>query len=102
SGAPALLLLRRYQVKTPVVVPGKTPGIVPGRTTPRVVVPLPSQSPATGLSPAAPYRNGVKSGAPAPLLFLRYQVIVPRSTTPMVVLPSRSQSPTRGTQPGAP
>src|SRR5436309_2801030 len=42
------------------------------------------------------------SGAPAELLFLRYQVLVLGSTTPMVVLPSPFQSPTTGSQPGPP
>ena len=39
---------------------------------PIVVVPLPSQSPTTGMSPCWPYTNGGKSGAPELLLLRRF------------------------------
>src|SRR5262245_19660153 len=90
SGAPALLLLRRYQVA------------LDSRQTPTVNVPLPAQSPTTGMLPGWPYWNGAMSGAPALLRFFRYQVMVLGSTTPMVVLPLPPQSPTTGIQLGPP
>src|SRR5262249_14103101 len=96
SGAPGLLLLRRYQVA------GAWPKRPSGSKTPTVSMPSPSQSPATGMSPGVPYRNGATSGAPGELLLRRYQVMVDGSTTPTVWTPSPSQSPTSAIQPGAP
>src|SRR4051794_37588426 len=72
SGAPAELLLRRYQV------------IELGSTTPMVVTPSPFQSPTTGIQLGSPYTKGAKSGAPAELVLRRYQVPVPGSKTPGV------------------
>src|SRR6266542_863591 len=89
SGAPAVLLLRTYQ-------------LLAGSTTAAVVVPLPSQSPTTGVHPGDPYWNGTTSGAPGALLVRRYQVSVLGSTTPMVVFPSPFQSPATGIQCGLP
>src|SRR5262245_58609349 len=73
-----------------------------GSNTPMVLMPSPSQSPTTGLQPGAPYWKGVMSGAPGPMVFLRYQVAVAGSKTPIPSAPSPSQSPTSAIQPGAP
>src|SRR5271154_1618493 len=90
SGAPELLLFLRYQVS------------VVGSTTPTVVLPLPVQSPTTGIQDGAPKANGGMSGAPGPAVFLRYQRRVWGSKTPMPVWPLPVQSPTTGIQPGSP
>src|SRR5260370_33003147 len=67
-GAPALLLLRRYQVA------GGWPNSPTGSKTPTVVTPSPFQSPATGTQSAAPYWDSGMSAAPGLLLFRSYQV----------------------------
>src|SRR5262245_23856126 len=71
-GAPALLLLRKYQV------------MVAGSTTPTVTRPSPSQSPTTGIQPTPPYWNCPPVGAPAELPFRRYHVPVAGSNWPGV------------------
>src|ERR1700682_1048009 len=85
SSGPAALVLRRCHVA------------VVGSNMPIVVVPLPSQSPTTGIQPAWPNWN-VGRG---PALPTRYQ-LPPESTEPMFVLPLPSQSPVTGVQPGPP
>src|SRR5262249_24114612 len=64
SGAPGVLEFLRYQVA------------VDWSKTPRVAVPLPSQSPATGIQLCPPYANGATSGAPGPGLWCRYHAAV--------------------------
>ncbi len=101
-GAPALLLLRRYQVA------GGWPNSPTGSKTPTVVTPSPFQSPTTGTQSAAPYWNSGMSAVPGLLLLRRYQVAAgwPNrargSKTPIVSMPSPFQSPTTGMSPGAP
>src|SRR5690349_4813052 len=89
-GAPAELLLRRYQ--TPV----------DGSNTPMLARPSPSQSPTTGTQPTPPYGKTPASGRPALTSLRRYQVPVAGSNTPMPTCPLPFQSPTTGTHPGAP
>src|SRR6516162_5869991 len=102
SGAPALLLLRRYQVA------GNWPNWPTGSNMPTVVTPAPFQSPTTGTQSGAPYWNSGMSGGPALLLLRRYQVPAgwPKrskgSKTPTVSMPSPFQSPTTGMSPGHP
>src|SRR5262249_36638780 len=74
SGAPGLLLLRRYQV------------MVLGSTTPMVTSPSPFQSPTTGIQPGAPKAKGPMSGAPLVLVLRRNQLPVLGSKTPTVDL----------------
>src|ERR1700738_1819486 len=59
SAAPVVLEFRRYQT--------------PFRTTPGVTVPLPSQSPVTGMSPGLPNAK-VVSAPPVVLELRRYQI----------------------------
>src|SRR5262245_54300755 len=62
SQAPGPLLFLRFQV------------MVAGSTTPMVTVPLPSQSPTTGIEVGLPYWNGARSGAPGALVLRSFQV----------------------------
>src|SRR5262245_14974652 len=99
-GAPGLFWFLRYQVA------GGLPNWPIGSKAPTVVTPSPFQSPTAGIQPAAPYANGVMSGAPGLLLLRSNQVSTPvvvlGRATPMVVMPSPFQSPTTGRSPGCP
>src|SRR5262245_55796919 len=64
SGAPAVLRLRSFHWSWPLTT----------STTPTVGVPLPSQSPSTGVEVGLPYANGVRSGAPGELRLRSFQV----------------------------
>jgi hypothetical protein len=81
STPPALLELRSNQV--------------PPRLTPMLAVPLPSQSPTTGWSVAAPYAKGGTVAGLAGSLLVRRNQVVPR-TTPGLSVPSPFQSPATG------
>src|SRR5689334_12180752 len=71
-GAPALLVVRTYQVS------------VAGSTTATVVRPLPVQSPTSPIQPTPPNLNWPASGVPAPVWFDRYHVPVVGSKAPTV------------------
>src|SRR5262249_47115576 len=94
SGAPAELVLRRNHCRVP---PGPR-----GLTTPTVNVPLPSQSPMTGVQPGAPEVKVTASVPPALASLRRNQVAVAGSKAPIPQEPLPSQSPTTGIQPGRP